>query len=66
MKRAAGIDLPIATGRQKHGEKMEPANGPAPRNASVKEAMRAQTADRGRTFDLQNAEGDRGTGLCMI
>ena len=36
---AAGIDLHVATGRQKHGEKREPANGPTPEGASVKQAM---------------------------
>ena len=29
-ERVAGVDLYIATGRQKHGEKVEPANGPPP------------------------------------
>lgn len=35
----AGIDLYIATGRQKHGEKVEQASGPAPEDASLKQAM---------------------------
>jgi transposase len=38
-ERVAGMDLHIATGRQKHGEKVEPASGPAPQEASAKEAM---------------------------
>src|SRR5664280_1078573 len=38
-ERVAGVDLYIATGRQKHGEKAESANGPPPENASVKQAM---------------------------
>jgi hypothetical protein len=38
-KRVAGVDLHIATGRQKHGEKVESANGPPPEGASVKQAM---------------------------
>jgi len=36
----AGIDLHIATGRQKHGEPIETATGPPPAEASVQEAMR--------------------------
>jgi transposase len=36
----AGIDLHIATGRQKHGEPIETATGPPPEEASVQEAMR--------------------------
>ena len=36
----AGIDLHIATGRQKHGETIETATGPPPEEASVQEAMR--------------------------
>jgi transposase len=35
----AGINLHVATGRQKHGEKMEPADGPPPDNATAKERM---------------------------
>jgi transposase len=38
-ERVAGIDLHIATGRQKHGEKLETANGPPPEDASIKQAM---------------------------
>jgi transposase len=38
--RVAGIDLHIATGRQKHGESVETATGPPPEQVSVKEAMR--------------------------
>ena len=38
-ERVAGVDLYIATGRQKHGEKVESANGPPPEDASVKQAM---------------------------
>ena len=34
-----GIDLYIATGRQKHGGKVEPASGPPPEEASLKQAM---------------------------
>lgn len=34
-----GINLHVATGRQKHGEKMEPADGPPPDNATAKERM---------------------------
>jgi hypothetical protein len=38
---AAGItQLYIATGRRKHGEKVESDNGPPPENASVKQALR--------------------------
>ena len=37
---AAGIDLHIATGRQKHGEAIETATGPPSEGASVQEAMR--------------------------
>ena len=36
----AGIDLHIATGRNKHDEVMATASGPPPEGASVKEAMR--------------------------
>jgi len=39
-KGVAGIDLHIATGRQKHGEAIETATGPPPEEASVQEAMR--------------------------
>lgn len=39
-KGVAGIDLHIATGRQKHGEAIETATGPPPAEASVQEAMR--------------------------
>ena len=35
----AGIELYIATGRQKHGEKVEPTSGPPPEDASVKQVM---------------------------
>ena len=35
----AGVDLYIATGRQKHGEKEATANGPPPEGATPKEAM---------------------------
>jgi len=35
----AGVDLHIATGRQKHGEKEATANGPPPEEATRKEAM---------------------------
>ena len=35
----AGVDLHIATGRQKHGEKAETATGPPPEDATRKEAM---------------------------
>jgi transposase len=35
----AGVDLHIATGRQKHGEKVETATGPPPEDATLKEAM---------------------------
>jgi hypothetical protein len=36
---AAGIDLHIATGRQKHGETSAVASGPPPEEASVQQAM---------------------------
>ena len=35
----AGVDLHIATGRRKHGEKEAMANGPPPEDATPKEAM---------------------------
>ena len=35
----AGVDLHIATGRQKHGEKLAMATGPPPEDATPKEAM---------------------------
>lgn len=35
----AGVDLHIATGRQKHGEKVATATGPPPEDATPKEAM---------------------------
>ena len=35
----AGVDLHIATGRQKHGEKLAMATGPPPEAATPKEAM---------------------------
>ena len=35
----AGVDLHIATGRRKHGEKVESATGPPPEDATPKEAM---------------------------
>lgn len=38
-ERAVGMDLHIATGRQKHREPLEPADGLPPEDASVKEAM---------------------------
>ena len=38
-ERAAGIDLHIATGRQKHGETIAVASGPPPEDASVMQAM---------------------------
>ena len=40
--RVAGVDLYIATGRQKQGEKVAPANGPPPADASVQQAMRSK------------------------
>ena len=39
-EQAAGIDLHIATGRQKHGEREETATGPPPEHAAAKEVMR--------------------------
>jgi transposase len=38
-ERVADVDLYIATGPQKHGEKVEAANGPLPEDASVQQAM---------------------------
>ena len=38
-ERVAGIDLPIATGRQKHEERVAAATGPPPEGAWPKEAM---------------------------
>lgn len=38
-ERVSGINLHIATGRQKHGEKAEPATGPPPDDATAKEQM---------------------------
>ena len=38
-ERGAGIDLHIATGRQKHGETIAVASGPPPEEASVQQAM---------------------------
>jgi transposase len=38
-ERVADVDLHIATGRQKHGEQVEPASGPPPEDASVKQVM---------------------------
>lgn len=35
----AGVDLHIATGRQRHGEKVETASGPPPEGASPREVM---------------------------
>ena len=35
----AGIDLHIAVGRQKHGEKVAEATGPPPEDATLREAM---------------------------
>ncbi len=33
-ERVAGVERYFATGRQKHGEKVEPANGPPPEDVS--------------------------------
>jgi transposase len=38
-ERVTGVDLHIATGRQKHGEKAATANGPPPEGATPKQAM---------------------------
>jgi transposase len=38
-ERVAGVELYVATGRQKHGEKVELANGPPPEGASAQQAM---------------------------
>jgi hypothetical protein len=38
-ERVAGVDLYIATGRKKHGEKVESATGPPPEGASAQQAM---------------------------
>jgi hypothetical protein len=38
-ERVAGVDLYIATGRQKHGGKVESATGPPPEGASAQKAM---------------------------
>jgi hypothetical protein len=38
-ERVAGVDLHIATGRRKHGERVDRANGPPPEGASAKQAM---------------------------
>ena len=38
-ERVAGVDLYVATGRQKHGEKVELAEGPPPEDASARQAM---------------------------
>ena len=39
-ERVTGIDLPIATGRQKHEERLGEATGPPPEGATAREAMR--------------------------
>jgi hypothetical protein len=38
-ERVAGVELYVATGRQKHGEKVELANGPPPADASAQQVM---------------------------
>lgn len=38
-ERVAGVDLYVATGRQKHGEKVESADGPPPEGATAQQAM---------------------------
>jgi hypothetical protein len=50
-ERLKGIDLHIATGRQKHGGATETATGPPPEEASVQEAMRHKLrAEAGRAI----------------
>jgi hypothetical protein len=38
-ERVAGVDLYVATGRQKHGEQVETATGPPPEAATARQAM---------------------------
>jgi Transposase DDE domain len=52
-----GIDLYIATGRDKHGDPTETTTGDAPVGATPREQMRHE--DRNRTRCLQDAQGDR-------
>jgi transposase len=53
----AGIELYIATGQQKHGEKAEAAHGPPPGDASVKQAMqhKLRTAAGHSTYKMRKA-----------
>jgi hypothetical protein len=56
-ERVAGVDLYIATGRRKHGEKVEPANGPPPADAAVKQAMqhKLRTDDGHSIYKMRKA-----------
>ena len=56
-ERVAGVDLYIATGRRKHGEKVEPANGPPPADATVKQAMqpKLRTEDGHSIYKMRKA-----------
>ena len=58
----AGIDLHIATGRDKHEETIETTSEP-PLRAYGARSDAAQTAQRGRAIHLQNAQSDRRAGL---
>jgi len=53
----AGVDLHIATGRQKHGERVEDANGPPPEAASAKQAMqhKLRTEDGRAIYRMRKA-----------
>ena len=56
-ERVRGINLHIATGRQKHGGKVEPTMGPPPDDAAAKEAMqhKLRTAEGSRVYAMRKA-----------
>ena len=60
----AGVDVLIATGRIKHGERVPDApRGPIPKDATVKVNDGPQAADQAGTDRLRQTQGHRRAGL---
>ena len=59
--RVEGIDLHVATGRDKHGTSAAPIQ--VPDEDDLLQQMKTETPKRGRPGSLQDAQGDCGTGI---
>ena len=62
--RVEGIDLHVATGRDKHGTSAAPIQ--VPDEDDLLQQMKTETSKRGRPGSLQDAQGDCGTGIRQI